>query len=286
MKHVGDTLKAMKSGEVLPRDAQHGSTTTDLTTSSSNQREQPLTESQLISVMSKTLRAPLAVSSKREKIYGRKRLTDEYGEYWVDNQIVDERDVFSVAVLLVPNIPERAIEAAHRRSPTAAYVAHLTRLSMHKILGSSVTDKTILFHDYATALAQFPDFVVWIACKWFWEKDPNKFFPKIAEIADLCEKILAELPRPPSHQIAKPEAARKPKPMREEESDSGKARRAELLKFMADHGDTNDYSNTNANSNYSLEGLARLKYGWTGYAANGAQGNSPQAEATSPALDF
>lgn len=265
MQHVGNTLKAMKSPEDLQREQQLGSMTTDLTIAQSL-RETGLTQSQLATIHSKLLRATPAISSRREKIYGRKKSSDEFGEFIIDNAFIGEQDVFEVALLLEPNHTPRVIEAAHRRSPTDAYISHLNHLALHKIFGSSIQDKSILLHDYASALSQFPEFIVWLSCKFFWEKDQNKFFPKIAEVVNLCEKMLAEIPPLPSAQLTHTPKPPKPCAVREEDSDIGKSKREELIDFMKSKGNEDDYSNLSFYSNYSLEQIARCKFGWRRYA--------------------
>lgn len=229
-------------------------------------REEALTQSQLTSIASRILSGPCTVISKTEKIRGRKKITDDFGTYWLEDEPIGTREVFDVSIPTCPNIPERALEAAQRRSPIEAYLNHLTHLAMHKILGSALHDRTVLLKDYAVSLSQFPEFIAWQACKWFWEKDPNKFFPKIIEITDLCEKIQAQIPLPASQQITHANAApSKPRAVREEDSVGGKQRRETIIQFLRDHGETKDYGNERLYSNYNLEMTAR-RHGWTGWA--------------------
>lgn len=227
------------------------------------EREEALSQNQLTSIASRILSGPFIVISKTEKIRGRKKISDEFGTYWLEDEPIGEREVFSVSVPIFANIPDRALEAAFRRSPINAYLRHLTHLAMHKILGSGSIDRPILLKDYAISLSQFPEFIVWQTCKWFWENDPNKFFPKIVELTDLCEKIQIQIPLPAKMQIEKAKSASiKSKRMDQYYSNPKEnPLRRVLCDFLVVHGKDDYFELDRMYSNYYLEGLAH-GLGW------------------------
>jgi hypothetical protein len=153
-------------------------------------RECPLTENQLMQIASKLLLRPPVVSLTKKKIYGRKELRDDYNrEYFVDNEPIGEEEVPEISITYRDDLDIRVVEAALRSSPPSAALAHLTRLAIHKRLGSSDADRAVLLHDFAEALRPYPDFVIYVACKSLWETDESPFYPKIKQLATLCELV-------------------------------------------------------------------------------------------------
>lgn len=176
--------------------SQHGLTRTDGKTNTQNQlavRQHQLTESQLTQIASKLLHKPLVVSCRKEKVYGRKTFSDDFGEYVVDDQLIGEEEVFHIDVPINRNADPKWFESAIRHSPPSSTITHLSRLSLHKRLGSSDQDRSILLHDYAEALREFSEFVVFVACRHFWENDKGGFYPKIAALKQICKEIDAAI---------------------------------------------------------------------------------------------
>ena len=127
-------------------------------------------------------------------------------------------------------------------------------------MGSGEQDKTILLHDYAMALSEHPEFVVWLACKWFWENDPNRFFPKIAEIKRLCDSI--QLPAIKTEReverIEKPSSVKMDAYYRDVRENPVRRTLCDYIKSKG--GD--DLFDVRSYSNYQLEILAKSKYGY------------------------
>lgn len=192
MKALSDTLQAMKLPEDSGREPPHGLTTTDGRSIIGNQievRRQPLTESQLTQIASKLLAKPPSISSGKRPVYGRKKISDEFGEYYVEDQPIGEEEAFEVGLVIPANVSEMVIESALRKSPVEATISHLMRLSVHKRLGTSEQDRAILIRDYAESLANIPEFVLHLACKHFRENGESHFFPTIKELKDICREI-------------------------------------------------------------------------------------------------
>lgn len=263
MKQLSDTLNAMTFEEDTQKARLRGSTTTGSTISIAP-RSKPLTDAELMRIASGLLVKPPFVTFEKQKKYEKKY--DDQGV--VRDVLVGEEFTTDIVLDIRDGADKALIESALRQSPDAAILKHLQRLSLHKILGSSEKDRSILLHDYAVALGGTSEFIVWTVCKAFWEDDGNKFFPKIFELKRACSAISDGFQRA----IVAPTIPPKPKfipRVREEESDRGKSDRAKLIKFMKEKGDENDYSNDRFYSNYQLECIASSKFGWKSETANG-----------------
>lgn len=262
MQQLGDTLNAMMSNEASQKEPQLGLTTTDGRTSIEPRRA-PLTESQLTQIASKLLRQAPAICFEKKKKYGRKTVSDDQGTYELDDMVIGEEECVDITFFLNRPLDKKLVESALRNSPPSTVLAHLTRLSLHKRLGSTDQDRQILLHDYADALREFSEFTVFSVCKAFWEDSRSGFYPKIVELREACEAVTAVLKRE-YNQLQLDAPAPKPKAMREEDSRGGKARRAHLLEFISSKGKELEGVSDLYPSNYSLEGTAR-GLGWQGY---------------------
>lgn len=267
MKPLAATLQAMKSPEDLPREPRHGLTTTG-GQSIIAQRAEALTENQLTQIVSKTLQASPRLSLTAKKQYGRKEFKDEFGLPCVDeNAVIGEEEVYEITIAFAEPCAIEFVKAALRASPASAALAHLKRLAMHKRLGSDKSDRTILLHDYADALRIYPEFIVYLACKAVWETHESDFCPKIKTLANICEEIhmafrnilnAAEGAPQIGYQAPKRERA-----VKEEEGERGKAWRRRICDFILAKGGDDFFGMDLAYSNYQLERLASVKWGWT-----------------------
>lgn len=156
------------------------------------------------------------------------------------------------------------VETALRHSPFEAITAHLRRLAAHKTLGSSVEDRAILIHDYANALKAYSDFVVFTACKHFWEKDVGQFYPKLAVLQAICEEIHQALNN--VHQKFLPSSETKVAQSKFDKSQycsepQDNPSRREICDFLVSKGEPN-YFDSISYSNYQLELMAKAKFGY------------------------
>lgn len=46
-------------------------------------------------------------------------------------------------------------------------------------------------NDYAEALSEYPEFIVYLVCKNLWENDESLFFPKIKPIKNACKDVMS-----------------------------------------------------------------------------------------------
>lgn len=235
-----------------------------MTSLSAQIRPRPLQENELTRIASRLLPGPQSIGFCRQTIYGPKTFRDEFGECVLPDQKIGEELVICVGV--AEDCDQDWLSAALRLSPPAAYVAHLTRLAMHKILGSGDQDRSILLNDYAQALSEYPEFVVWVVCRHFWENDENRFFPKIAQLKQSCEAVMNEISKirpkalPTPEQIAA-DNARRQRVQREAEDriawqQIALAKRTAWIAFLCEKNGTKpeDYSFT---SDYQIEMAAK-----------------------------
>ena len=262
MQPLSNILPQAMSNADLPKEPQLGLMTTDGTTSLVIQpRTQPLTENELTVIASKTLlRSPVLYLTKK-KIYGRK----EIDGYWYEDQLIGEEDEIDVSIPFRLDITTQIAESALRSSPPQASLAHLTRLSMHKRLGSSDTDRAVLLHDYAEALRPFSDFIVFLACRCLWESDENPFYPKIKPIARLCELLQNSFERVLNSSRNQKTISSYKAPPKFDKSQyyatpQDNTIRRVLCDFLIEKGEP-DYFNSRSDSNYQLEMIAKCK-GW------------------------
>lgn len=229
------------------------------------QRPQPLTENELTLIASRLLAKPLTVTSTKKKIYGPKTFSDEHGSYVIENQPIGEEDGFEVSLSFFQNPDRKIVESALRHSPPHAATKHLMRLAVHKRLGSSDEDRAILLHDYAEALRGYSDFVVFMACKCFWENDASGFYPKIITLQSICEEIHQAILA--AHRQLIDGKPSKPAPNRYDKSQyfldpKDNPLRRTLCDFLIAKGDEDHFEDTVMWSNYYLEMIAKSKYGW------------------------
>lgn len=225
-------------------------------------RKEPLTESQLMQIASKLLlKPPRVLLSKKTKL-GTKTVTDETGTYEVEGCDVGEEDDLTLEIYLRDGLVRELFEAALRPSPPSAVLYHLQRLAMHKRLGSDERDRTVLLHDYAEALRCYSDFVVFCACRMFWETNEEPFYPKIKPLRELCELLhqfftkCLNAPNLPT-QI---EAQSSAKVSRYSDPFPHPVRR-QICDFLIAKGEP-DYFADRHKSNYDLEEVAYKKYNW------------------------
>lgn len=245
-----------------PHMQQHGSTPSDGRTSLSlAPRDKPLTEKQLTGIASSVLLKPSAIITETKKIYGRKECIDEFGHpYTVDNDVIGEQTVTDITLSIAKDVKQSWLESALRPSPVQGIIAPLTHLSLHKRLGSTDQDRAILLRDYIEALKVYPEFVVWLVCKAFWNDNASNFFPKIVALKTLCDTVERAFRRElPTAQIEKPKPQKR---LREEESEQGKIVRRKLCDFLVNRGEPDHFEQDRLYSNYQLEGLCASKYRW------------------------
>jgi hypothetical protein len=123
-------------------------------------------------------------------VYGTKTCSDQHGEYQLDNQPIGKRREIDVILDFCPTIDPHYLDAAMRLSPQDAVVKHLTHLSMHKKFGHSDKEIAVKLLDYAAALGGYPEWVVWVVCKGFWEGDSRPFVPFIDEMKKACQIVM------------------------------------------------------------------------------------------------
>ena len=165
-------------------------------------RDTPLTEKRLMEIASQMLRQPFSITYEEKTIYGRKKITDEYGEYWADEQPLGKQEVIDCVIDLIPE--KSALADTLKISAKEAYVKHLTHLLMHKKFGSTNQDRPVMLADYVKALENFPEFVVYQVCRFYWEHDRRPFVPFMGEMADACQIFTDAIKRLLNHDSGAP----------------------------------------------------------------------------------
>jgi hypothetical protein len=196
MLALSDILPAVTCNAVMPKEPNPGlMTMAGRTNQLIEARNTPLTENQLTAIASHVLRQPFAIICEDRKIYGRKRFTDENGEYWLDEQVIGTKVTVDCVVDARPEVSKAMLLSALRISPPLACLTHLTHLAMHKKFGTTDQDRTIMLNDYVCALQGFPEFVIYKVCEHYWENDKRPFVPFIDEIKQGCQVFQAALQR-------------------------------------------------------------------------------------------
>lgn len=211
-------------------------------------RQAPLQESELTKIHSRLLLKTPLLSTVKKKTYGIE-----------GNEPVGEEDALDVQVLLRDNLSQEWIDSALRMSPISATIGHLKRLAMHKRLGSSDSDRSILLHDYSDALKPYSDFTVYLACKIFWERDKSNFFPRVKELSEVCEILRGFFTSLRENIVSLAPPKETPR-VKAEESDQGKQDRRSICGHIIDAGGPDYFYDPI--SNYRLEIVASAKYGW------------------------
>lgn len=120
---------------------------------------------------------------------------------------------------------------------------------MHKKFGTSQQEIAVKLVDYANALKDFPEFVVFEVCKFYWESDKRPFVPFIAEMKSACEVFhnalkgyveKKELGKP----VTKPDFYKSP---------TDNPVRRELCDYLLGQGEPDYFDQTRLWSNYDLE---------------------------------
>lgn len=270
MQPLSDILPAMMSPEDLQKGQQLGLTTTDGTMIPIiKNRERALTESELTVIASKLLlRAPV-VSLTKKNVYA----TKEIDGFILENQVVGQEDVIDLSIPYHSNVDLKTIESALRHSPSSASVSHLQRLAMHKRLGSSENDRTVLLHDYVAALKPYSEFTIYLACKSFWETDPSGFYPKVIVLVELCELIHMSLKNILAATSGCKQLTSTAKPKFDMNNYYKDPRdnplRRQLCDFLISKGVDDYFDMATFYSNYQLESLARNR-GWTSKSSDPA----------------
>jgi len=145
---------------------------------------------------------------------------DDFGGYEIEEEIGVE-DGFDLNLSFSESAPKEVFEAALRKSPPAAILAHVQRLALHKMLGSKGGDRAVLLNDYVEKLKDYSEFAVFVACRHFWETNTSDFAPKLGKLVALVEEIESEIsyrlsrlrnpPKPIEKKPKEPERADKPK---------------------------------------------------------------------------
>lgn len=226
-------------------------------------RTKPLSEAEHTAIASSLLQSPCEIFTETKKIYGRKQLTDESGQpYFAEGQVIGEEQTTDITLSLNPNIKKSWLESALRPAPIHGITGALTHLMLHKRLGSNDQDRKILLRDYVEAMRGYPEFVVWLVCKTFWQDNTSNFFPKIAELRKCCDAIEQKLRRECGQALSIEQKPKEPPRKREEESDRGREDRRKLCDFFVNRGEVDYFDQHRTYSNYQLECRASAKYGW------------------------
>lgn len=201
MQQLSNILPAAMSSVVLQKERPLGSTTMVGNTNLTPIRANPLTADQLMAIQSRVLRQPLSIKYGERKIYGRKRVSDEFGEYYLENQPIGTEVAVDCVVDVLPNAPDAMLQSALMLSPKEAYAKHFAHLMLHKKFGSTDQDRAVMMADYIQVLQAFPEFIVYSILKHYWENDKRPFVPYIAEIREACDLVQKSLSR--AHAAAK-----------------------------------------------------------------------------------
>ena len=162
--------------------------------------------------------------------------------------------VVDVTFVENPSVP--MLNAALAQSPRPAYASHITRLALHKKMGSGEADRAVLLVDYADALSQYPEFIVYLVCRNYWENDRRPFVPFIDEIKEACGILRDQF-----------EAIRNPKLLLKNmkpvceiyHSPKDNPIRQKLCDFLIEQGEPDYFEQERFWSNYDLEKLAKSK---------------------------
>lgn len=195
-KVLADTLRShMEPRSVSSSLPTVGSVTVTGTMSTlPSQRPENLTESQLTAIQSKLLQQMPSVTLSSRKKYGKKLVKDEYGQPFLDeNAVVGTEEYAEVGLCCLDSVSDAILVSALRPSPVNGCVAHLTRLALHKRLGSTPEDRTLLLNDYGENLRNYPEFAIYLACRWFWENDDSDFAPNLGKLRAVVEGITDRL---------------------------------------------------------------------------------------------
>ena len=196
-------------------------------------RSRSLTERELTEIASQTLQTPFSITSEEKKIYGRKLITDEYGESFAENQFLGTEAGIDCIVDIKPNAPRNILQEALKASPKEACVKHLAHLTMHKKFGSTDTDRKIMLNDYVNGLAGYPEFVLHQVCKHYWQHDRRPFVPFIAEMKEACE-IFTDALRYFLNRTTQPQAAEITKQSEEPWTPPTDAEKAKVSEMLAE----------------------------------------------------
>lgn len=257
MKALSDTLQAMKLPEGSAKGPPLGSTmTAGLPTIL--QRQNPLTESQLMAIASETLRGGFSLTFEKRTKFGPKTID---GVVFQNEPIGEENAQWLVADF-VPNCQIPLINAALAMSPKECTLKHLLHLAIHKKFGSSEEDRAVMLKDYTDALEGVPEFILYTVCKHYWTKDKRPFMPFVAEIRETCDLLQQafENKRKPAKMLE--QHVVRPQPCYD--TDKNDPRRKAWCDFLNGLGKENckvDYDNAKLYSNYALERWA-VGYGF------------------------
>lgn len=145
-------------------------------------------------------------------------------------------------------------ESALRQSQQESLVKHLTHLAVHRTVIGGAEGRMILISDYVQALKHYPEFVVYLACRCWWESATGEFFPKIDMLRSVCESIYGQL----SHVLLPPpEKPKLPPRVRHDASDTGQSERNAICAALVALGCEDMYSGRV--SNYQLQMLLSAK---------------------------
>lgn len=251
--NISNSVTAMTEA---PNTSSHGSTNDVLTTNSQlpalAARENPLTDAQLTQIASAVLLKLPVISSMKKPVYEKKMMRNEDGNDYLIDQMVSYENQLILSLDLKQNITPSFIKSALRHSPPSASITHLTRLAVHKRMGSTDADRSLLLHDFAVALAEFSEFVVFLACKTCWENSESGFYPTIKVLRDICAQIDGTMNRA---LLAPPEPKTEQRRVREEDTTRGQDTRRKICDEILALGGEDEFGGIQ--SNYQLESVLR-----------------------------
>ena len=198
-------------------------------------RQNPLTESQLTQIQSNLLLGLPSITFERKMKYGRKVSRDEFGEVVDPHGVIGEEEHAVVKIDFAKTFPENMLVSALRPSPVEGTMKHLARLFLHKRLGSTPEDRAILTNDYAERLRNYPEFCVYLACRYFWENSESDFAPNLGKLVSLVEGITDCFHEMARARADKPLPYSKPKQIEKSDARQNRAKSAWAAQDWQDH---------------------------------------------------
>jgi hypothetical protein len=255
MKQLSDTLAAMRSNGDLSKNPQTGSMTKRGEILRAP-RNQPLTQKQLTAIAFNALRSGFEIILEEKQLFSPENHFDEQSKQTGSGTKID------IIADINPNCPENIIISALTVSPPESYLKHLSHLAMHKKFGSNDMDRAVLLTDYVSSLATFPEFIVFMVCRHYWENDRRPFLPFIGEIKEACQLFKSVLERELARKKQPILIGTENKPVSNYYEDPLKNPiRRHLCDFLVQQGKPDYFTQSRFWSNYDLEKEA-LRFGW------------------------
>lgn len=252
MKALSDTLNTTLRTLGSPKGLQHGLTIQDGQTGQS--RPQPLMANQLTAIASHVLHRGFEIVSEEKPKY----LETSHSE---DPKIVGTQTVIDVIADLNQDCSVAMLQSALMVSPREAVLKHLTHLAIHKKMGSSEADRSVLLADYVSALKDYPEYVIYEVCKHYWENDRRPFLPFIGEMKEACEIFRTAVERLLKNKTQKTIGEKSTPKNVFYKSEKDNPIRREICDFLISQGKPDYFEKDRFWSNYDLERNAML-LGW------------------------